>query len=76
MSMACNRVCVRVFTCICGLYKNDLLVCESADHKVESGPSFFLPRKLFPFGFNLLQMMDYKGSRIILQASALKSFWR
>lgn len=41
----------------------DLFVCDSADHKVESDPSFFWPRKLLklPFGFNSLQMMYHKA---------------
>lgn len=55
----------------------DLFVCDSADHKVESGPSFFLPRKQFLFGFNSLQMMEYHNSSCIIpQATNLKMFWR
>lgn len=69
--MAFNRFCVCGCMCIAmWLVQYDLFVCDSADHKVDSGPSFFLPRKLFPFCFNLLQMIGYyRGSCIILQAT-------
>ncbi len=69
-------VCMCVCMCIVlWPVQYDLFVCDSADHKVDSGPSLFLPRKLFPFGFNLLQIEYYRGNCIILQATILKMFW-